>query len=67
MPHFDALRYIAVENIVRKGEIAYNKQFSFSHNVFYSIYHLFFVLTLSQTTNFGLFQTERDCKRQFET
>ena len=28
MPHFDALKiYIAVENIVRKGEIACNKQF----------------------------------------
>ena len=38
-------RYIAVENIVRKGEIAYNKQFSFSRNVFYLIWHLVFVLT----------------------
>ena len=28
MPHFDTLKiYIAVENIVRKGEIACNKQF----------------------------------------
>ena len=28
MPHFDAPKiYIAVENIVRKGEIACNKQF----------------------------------------
>ena len=27
MPHLDALRYIAFENIVRKGEIACNKQF----------------------------------------
>ena len=27
MPHFDAQRYIAVENIVRKREIACNKQF----------------------------------------
>ena len=28
MPHFDALKmYIIVENIVRKGEIACNKQF----------------------------------------
>ena len=31
------LRYIAVENIVRKGEIVCNKQFLFSHNVFYLI------------------------------
>ena len=28
MPHFDALMiYTAVENIVRKGEITWNKQF----------------------------------------
>ena len=27
MPHFEAVRYIAVENNVRKGEIACNKQF----------------------------------------
>ena len=27
MLHFDALKIIAVENIVRKGEIACNKQF----------------------------------------
>ena len=27
MPHFDALQIIAVENIVRKGEIDCNKQF----------------------------------------
>ena len=27
MPHFDALKYITVENIVRKGELACNKQF----------------------------------------
>ena len=27
MPHFDALKYIAMENIVRKGEIACNKQY----------------------------------------
>ena len=27
MPHFDAQRYIAVENILRKGDIAFNKHF----------------------------------------
>ena len=37
MPHFDALKYIAVENIVRTGEIA-------SNNIFYPIWHLFFIL-----------------------
>ena len=36
IPHFDALKkYIAVENIVRKGETACYSNFSFSHNVFY--------------------------------
>ena len=36
IPHFDALKigYIAVENIVRKGEIACN-------NVYYQIWYLF--------------------------
>ena len=49
--HFDALKIhvyrhnIAVENIVRKGKIACNKKFfSFSHNVFYPIWYLFFTL-----------------------
>ena len=27
LPHFDALKIIAVKNIVKKGEIACNKQF----------------------------------------
>ena len=31
-----------------------------------NIYHLQMPLTLSQTTNFGLFQTERVCRRQFQ-
>ena len=34
MPHFDT-KYIAVENIVRKGEIACNKQF-----LIFSLYFL---------------------------
>ena len=34
MPYFDTLRYIAVENIVRKGEIACNKPFLFSSQCF---------------------------------
>ena len=40
MPHFDITTkdtaYIAVENIVRKGEIAWN-------NVFYPVWHLLFI------------------------
>ena len=35
--HFDALKIIAVENIVRKGEIACSSNFSFSHNVFFTL------------------------------
>ena len=43
VPHFDALNiYIAVENIVKKGEIACNKQFLLFHNVFYPIYGTYF-------------------------
>ena len=41
-----------VENIVLKGENAGNQHF--------------LLLTLSQTTNFRLFQTERVCRRQFQ-
>ena len=37
IPHFDALKTYSCENIVRKGEIACNKQFLPSHNVFYPI------------------------------
>ena len=46
MPHFDGPNiYIAVENIVRQGEIACNKKFLlFSHNVFHLIWHLFSIL-----------------------
>ena len=43
-------RYIAVENIVRKA----TSNFSFSHNVFHPIWHLFFILgtlTLYSTDN----------------
>ena len=40
--------------------------FSFSHNVFYPIWHLFFILTHYQMTNFRFFRTERLCRRQFQ-
>ena len=62
-------RYIAVENIVRKGEIACDKQFLLFSQCFPSymvlIFHFKCTLTLSQTANFRPFQTERVCRRQF--
>ena len=44
--HFDTLKiYIVVENIVRKGEIACNKQFLLLSQSFLPyIWHLFFIL-----------------------
>ena len=42
MPRFYKLKIYSSENIVGKGEIACN--FSFSQNVFYPKYHLFFIL-----------------------
>ena len=52
-----------VENSVSKGEIACKSNFSFSHNVFHSSTSYAALcgngLTLSQTKNFRLFQTER--------
>ena len=43
MPHFDA--YIAEDNIVRKKKkLLVTSNFSFSHNVFYPIWLLFFIL-----------------------
>ena len=44
MSHFDTLKNIAVENIVRKGEIVCKRNFSISHNVFYPIWYLLFIL-----------------------
>ena len=37
MTPFDALKFIAIENIVRKGEIACNKQFLLFSQCFYPI------------------------------
>ena len=42
MPHFDAQRYIAAENIVRKGEIAGNKQFLLFLTMYSTLYGSFF-------------------------
>ena len=50
------LRYIGVENIVRKAEIACYRQFLLSHNVFYPIGHLFFISNALQNVIFNLFQ-----------
>ena len=46
-----------VETLWEKEKLLGTSNFSFSHSVF---------LTLSQTTNFRLFQTERVCRRQFQ-
>ena len=37
IPHFDVLKYIAVENIVIEREIVCNKHFFFALNVFYPL------------------------------
>ena len=55
IPHFDALKiYIAVENCVRKGEIACNKQYLLFSQCFLTymalIFHVKCTLTHSQTT-----------------
>ena len=45
MPHFEALTiYSFIYNIVGKGELLATNNFSFPHNVFYPIWHLFFIL-----------------------
>ena len=37
-------RYVAVENIVRIVKLIVSSNFSFSHNVFYLLWHLIFIL-----------------------
>ena len=55
---------------MRKGEIAYNKQFLlFSQCILpYKalIFHFKCTLTPNQTKNFRLFQIEKVCRRQFQ-
>ena len=67
---FTQERYIAVENIVRKGEIACNKQLILLLLCFLPymalIFHSKCTLTLSQTANFRLLQMERVCRQQFK-
>ena len=46
MPHFDALKIFSCGNIVRKGEIACNKQFLPFSQCFYPIWHLLSVLNV---------------------
>ena len=54
MPHFDALKIIIqLENIVRKGEIAWNKCFT---NVFYPIWHFFFFILHFKNVVCNLFE-----------
>ena len=56
MPHFDTLRYIAVENIVRKGEIACNKQFLLFVQCVPPYMALFFVSNALENVVYSLFQ-----------
>ena len=67
MMHF---RYVAIENIVRKGEIACNKQFLLFSQCFLPYmaltFHFECTLTHYQTTNFRLFQIERLYRQQFQ-
>ena len=44
MPNFDAIKTYSCQKHGEKGAIACNKHFSFSHNVFYPVWHLFFIL-----------------------
>ena len=46
MPYFDALKIVAVENILRKGEIACNKQFLLFSQCFSSLYGTYFSLSM---------------------
>ena len=56
MPHFDTLRYIAVENIVRKGEIACNKQFLLFVQCVPPYMAHFFVSNALENVVYNLFQ-----------
>ena len=57
-------------DIVGKGKMLVTSMFSFSNQIFYFQKQFKqtqpFYLTLSQTTNFRLFQTEKACRRQFQ-
>ena len=60
-----------IEILYEKDKLLVTNIFSFSHNIFFSsakegIQPLETSLTLSQTTNFRLFQIERVCRRQFQ-
>ena len=54
-----------LEIILVKGEVACNKQFLILSHCFH-IYLFIHILTLYQTINVRLFQTERICRRQFQ-
>ena len=60
------LETIFSKTLWEKEKLLVTSNFSFSHNVFYPIWHLFFILTHYQTTNFRLFQTERVCRRKWK-
>ena len=61
MPHFDAplQRYIAVENVVRKGEIACNRQFLTMFSILYGTYFSFEMhIKMSSAVRFNLDQSK---------
>ena len=65
IPTFNDYDKNPFKNIVGKGENAGNQHFLLFHNVFYPSQKEFLLLTLSQTTDFRLFQIKRVCRRQF--
>ena len=61
MMHFDALRIYRWlwKTLWEKAKLLVTSNFSFSHNVFYPIWYLFFILTLSQTNpGFNMFAAQ---------
>ena len=50
------LRYIAMQNIVTKEKLLVTSKFSFSQNVFYPIWYLFFILNALWNVVCNLFQ-----------
>ena len=74
MDKWVSIYLIELKKFGEKEKLLVMSNFSFSHNVFKSCLLLMRQneylwskgLTLSQTTNFRLFQTERLCRRQFQ-
>ena len=56
MSHFEALKIYGCGKHCEKGEIACSKQFLLSHNVFYTLWYLFFILNALFNVVWNLFQ-----------